>query len=300
VAVVIAAGGAIWWATSTEAVDPEAGNRVQVASPGKNKKEEAPVVAAQAGEPAEKAKEPEHPLDPALQMAQEALDRIDREVHDYTARVVMQERVKDKLLPESECFVKVRHDRKLTEDVTLPFSVYLRYDGPPQWKGREAIWVRGWHNGNLVAHETGLLNVMKVYLEPTGDLAMMASRYPIYDIGLRNLVAKLIERGGRERKTDPKNCIVSVEEGVELNGRTCRVIRIRHPEKRPDLEFSLAEIFIDEELEIPVRYAGYYWGEKPGEDVLLEQYTYLDVKTNVGLTDQDFMADNEEYGYPGR
>lgn len=299
--VVIAAAGAVWWATQTEAVDPEAGTRIAIASPGTNGAKETPVeptpVAVETATAANAT--PEHPLDPALEMAREALERIDREVHDYTARVVMQEQVKGKLLPESECFVKIRHDRKLTEEVALPFSVYLRYDGPPQWKGREAIWVRGWHEGNLVAHETGLLNVMKVYLKPTGDLAMMASRYPIYDIGLRNLIAKLIERGERERKTDPANCVVT-EENVELNGRTCRVIRIRHPEKRDDLEFSLAEIFIDEELQLPVRYAGYTWGEKPGEDVLLEQYTYLDVKTNVGLTDEDFMADNEEYGYPGR
>lgn len=291
IGVFIGIAGAIWWTTRTDAVDPQAGKRVAISSGPSDA--EAPVVAPAV------AKEPEHPLDPALEMAREALVRIDDEIHDYTANVVMQEKVGGKLLPESEVFCKIRHDRKLNDEVTLPFSVYLRYDGPPRYKGREAIWVRGWHDGNLVAHETGLLNVSKFYLEPTGPLAMFASRYPIYDIGLRNLVSKLIERGERERKTDPANCIVTEEQGVELNGRTCRVIRVRHPEQRPDLEFSLAEIFVDEELQIPIRYAGYGWGEKPGDpDQLLEQYTYLDLKLNVGLTDEDFMADNEAYDYP--
>jgi hypothetical protein len=93
---------------------------------------------------------------------------------------------------------------------------------------------------------------------------------------------------------------VTEEHGVDLNGRSCRVIRVRHPEQRPGLEFSLAEIFVDEELQIPIRYAGYGWGEKPGEDQILEQYTYLDLKLNVGLTDEDFKAENEEYNYPKR
>ncbi|HEV7281992.1 MAG TPA: DUF1571 domain-containing protein [Pirellulaceae bacterium] len=297
----IGLAAAIWWTTRTDAVDPDAGRRIAISSSGPSKSE-TPVAALVPPTEQQSKKvapeQPEHPLDPALQMAREALARIDNEIHDYTAKVVMQEKVGEKLLPESEIFVKVRHDRKVSDDVTIPFSVYLRYDGPPRFKGREAIWVRGWHKDNLVAHETGLLNVMKVYLDPKGDLAMVASRYPIYDIGLRNLVEKLIERGEKEKMTDPANCVVTEEHGVDLNGRSCRVIRVRHPEKKPDLEFSLAEIFVDEELQIPIRYAGYGWGDKPGEDQLLEQYTYLDLKLNVGLTDEDFMADNEAYNYP--
>jgi hypothetical protein len=300
VGVFIGLAAAVWWTTRTDAVDPEAGKRVAISSSqGSEEEVQVPVVAEKPTPEPAAAKEPEHPLDPALEMAREALVRIDNDVQDYTANVVMQEKVGGKLLPESEVFCKIRHDQKLNDDVTLPFSIYLRYDGPPKYKGREAIWVRGWHNGNLVAHETGLLNVTKLYLEPTGPIAMFASRYPIYDIGLRNLVSKLIERGERERKTDPANCLVTEEQGVDLNGRTCRVIRVRHPEQRPGLEFSLAEIFVDEELQIPIRYAGYGWGEKPGDpDQLLEQYTYLDLKINVGLTDEDFMADNEAYDYP--
>jgi hypothetical protein len=298
---------AIWWTTRTDAFDPEAGRRIAISSsrpsPGPSAAETPIAVPAPATEQETEptaATAPEHPLDPALEMAREALVRIDNEIQDYTAKVVMQEKVGGKLLPESEVFCKIRHERQVTDDVTLPFSIYLRYDGPPRFKGREAIWVRGWHKDNLVAHETGLLNVMKVYLDPKGELAMIASRYPIYDIGLRNLVGKLIERGERERETDPANCIVTEEHGVELNGRSCRVIRVRHPEQRPGLEFSLAEIFVDEELQIPIRYAGYGWGEKPGEDQILEQYTYLDLKLNVGLTDEDFKAENEEYNYPKR
>lgn len=297
----IGLAAAIWWTTRTDAVDPQAGRRVAISSNAQSAETETsvatPVPPAEQGGAKVATEASDHPLDPALAMAREALERIDAEIQDYTAKVVMQERVGTKLLPESELFVKIRHDRKVSDEVTLPFGVYVRYDGPPRFKGREAIWVRGWHNDNLVAHETGLLNVMKVYLKPTGELAMVASRYPIYDIGLRNLVEKLIERGERERATDPANCIVTEEQGVDLNGRKCRVIRVRHPEQRPDLEFSLAEIFVDEELQIPIRYAGYGWDEK-GEDQLLEQYTYLDLNLNVGLTDEDFMADNEAYNYP--
>ena len=75
------------------------------------------------------------------------------------------------------------------------------------------------------------------------------------------------------------------------------MIEVRHPVKRPHFDFHIATIFIDHELNVPIRYASYSWPtEEGGEPVLLEEYTYLDVKLNVGLTDADF--DPDEYDFP--
>ena len=50
----------------------------------------------------------------------------------------------------------------------------------------------------------------------------------------------------------------------------------------------------DDELQIPIRYESYDWPQKEGgQPVLLEEYTYTDLKVNVGLTDKDFDPDNE-------
>ena len=77
------------------------------------------------------------------------------------------------------------------------------------------------------------------------------------------------------------------------------VLLVMHPVQRPIYEFHRAEIFIDDALNIPLRYAAYHWPEKPGSKELpvLEEYTYLNVKLNVGLTDADFDSENPNYNF---
>ncbi len=67
-----------------------------------------------------------------------------------------------------------------------------------------------------------------------------------------------------------------------------------HPKQHPQVEFHIAQIFIDDELQLPVRYAAYIWPKAPGaEPEVLEEYTYQDLKINVGLTDDDFNINNQ-------
>ena len=62
----------------------------------------------------------------------------------------------------------------------------------------------------------------------------------------------------------------------------------------------MAQIFIDEELNIPIRYVAYGWPEKAGGDkVILEEYNYTDIKLNRGFTDADFDPRNPTYNYKG-
>jgi hypothetical protein len=85
----------------------------------------------------------------------------------------------------------------------------------------------------------------------------------------------------------------------EGGGRNCQHIVLRHPEKKPEYEFYEAHIFIDKEHFLPLRYAAYTWPEEEGGDLVLEEdYTYLVLKLNVGLTDDDFDWRNPDYNYP--
>lgn len=68
----------------------------------------------------------------------------------------------------------------------------------------------------------------------------------------------------------------------------CTVLTVTHPVARPYFDFHIAQIFIDDELNVPIRYCAYSWPTSPGgEPVLLEEYTYQNLKTNIGLTDAD-------------
>ena len=128
-------------------------------------------------------------------------------------------------------------------------------------------------------------------------LAMMDNKYPITEIGLTRLVEKLIEKGERDRLVGP--CEVQVLEDQHVGDRTCRLIQVTHPKPDPRYDFHIAQIFIDSERMIPLRYAAFLWPKEPGGEPLLEEeYTYLDVKLNVGLTDADFDPNNKAYNYP--
>lgn len=174
----------------------------------------------------------------------------------------------------------------------------MKFLKPQAVAGREVIWVEGANDGRLIAHEVpGLRNVIRAKLDPQGRLAMKGNRYPITDSGLEALVEGLIESGEQDRKRD--ECEVLFYKQAKINGRVCTMLEVKHPVRREYFEFHLAQIFIDDELQVPLRYAAYSWPTTPGgKPVLEEEYTYMDLRLNVGLTDEDFSPDNKAYQFP--
>lgn len=240
----------------------------------------------------------DHPFDPLLEVATTALDRIDETITDYTGLIVSQIQLNGDLQPEQQIICKVRHART-TGDDQCGFSVYLRTMKPDATAGQEVIWVDGWNDGNLVAHTTGWQNVMRFYLKPNSMLAMRNSRHPITNIGFRNLLAQMLEKGGRDREHG--ECEVTVKRNLEIAGRQCVMLEVLHPVEREHFEFHIARIYLDQELEIPIGYEGFAWPEEEGgEPPLIEKYFYTDLKFNVGLEDSDFDPSNEAYEFPAK
>lgn len=230
----------------------------------------------------------EHPLMPALRWAQSGLKNIEQNVHDYSATMVKRERVNGTLNEPEYMFVKVRHK---------PLSVYIYFLDPPGVRGQEVVWVENQNDGRMQAHGTGVRKVFgTVSLEPTSPLAMKGNRYPITEIGLQNLVRRLIEVG--EKDSQYGECEVNFYQGAKINGRTCTCIQVVHPVPRRNFLFHIARIFVDDELNVPIRYEAHDWpAEKGGAPVLIEEYTYLNVKVNNGFTDADFDIRNPNYGF---
>lgn len=239
-----------------------------------------------------------HPLDPALNIARQSLQNIRNNIVDYTAVMIKRERINGTLGEHEFMFAKIRNRKLVDGKIATPFSVYLGFLKPAAVKGREVIFVENRNKGNIVAHEGGMKGrfLPTVDLDPNGMLAMSGQRYPITEMGIENLVVKLIEKGERDRHQG--ECSVAFSKGAKVDGRECTVLMVTHPQPRPHFDFNIARIYIDDEYQIPVRYEAYLWPTVAGgEPELLEEYTYQKVKLNVGLGDADFDRKNPNYNF---
>ena len=242
-----------------------------------------------------------HPLDRAITIAADSLTTMRSEIVDYTTVLRKRERIKGSVGTASYMSLKVRCPRVNEKGQESPFSIYMKFLKPNDTAGREVIWVDGVNDNKLMVHEArGLIGMKTFHLEPTSMLAMQGQRYPIYEVGVENLLVKLIEKAERNKTTTAGPCQVDYRDGIVVNKRNCSMIELLHDERHPSCEFHRARVFIDDELQLPCGYAAYDWPVRPGEKPqLIEEYNYFNIKTNVGLTDQDFNPANPAYKFPG-
>lgn len=226
----------------------------------------------------------EHPLDPVLRWAKDGMPTVEK-LKDYSATLVRRERIHGELSGYEYMFIKVRN---------TPFSVYVRFDAPTSAKGQEVIYVTGENHGNMLAHNARMRVPMA--LPPSGVIGMSGRHYPLTEIGIVNLVRRLVEVGEHDRKY--AECEVKYFQNAKVDKRPCTVIQVAHPSPRDAFTFHLARIFVDDELKLPTRYESYRWpSEIGGDPELFEEYTYLNLKLNNGFTDADFSIKNPEYQY---
>jgi hypothetical protein len=230
-----------------------------------------------------------HPLQPALELAQKGLAGLRGTIKDYSCTVVKRERIDGKLGDHEYMFAKIRHE---------PFSVYLYFLAPDTVKGQEVIYVDGKNDGNMLAHAGSGVRAMMgtVALKPQSMIAMQGNRYAITEIGVENLAKRLVEVAEHDKQFG--ECDVNFFPNAKVNGRICTCIQVVHPVPRRNFRFHLARVFIDDEYTIPVRYEAYDWPQEAGgQPVLMEEYTYMNVKVNNGFTDADFDPKNTAYKF---
>ncbi|MBN1591052.1 MAG: DUF1571 domain-containing protein [Pirellulales bacterium] len=239
----------------------------------------------------------EHPVEPLIRFAEARLESLDREIQDYTCTLVKRERIDGRLSPYENMFLKLRHEQIVDGKVAVPFSVYLQYLAPAELKGREVIYVHGHNKGKIIARRGGKrFAYVTTSVAPDSELALRGNHYPVTNIGMKNLIRRLLEVGRDELAYD--ECKVEYLDGAQLNGRSCLVVQVTHPIKRDHFRYHMARIFIDKELMLPIRYASYDWPETEGSPPpLIEEYNHVDVKLNVGLSNRDFDHRNPAYQF---
>lgn len=231
--------------------------------------------------------DPQHPLAQPLEHAYKAREAL-QGVRDYTAIFSKQEMIGQQLK-------KTSMNLKFREE---PFSVYMQFGKP--YEGREVIYVAGANKNMLLAHDTGVRAVIggTVSLDPEGTQAMEDNRYPITMIGLRNMLDRIINQWEAEGKFGETNVryFPNAKLGADV---ACKVIESSHPQPRKQFKFQMTRLYIDKATGIAIRVEQYGFpprGEKSSP--LVEEYTYMSLKTNVGLTDTDFDTKNPNYAFP--
>jgi len=125
---------------------------------------------------------------------------------------------------------------------------------------------------------------------------MQGNRYAVTEIGVENLAKRLVEVAEHDKQFG--ECEVNFFPNAKVNGRICTCVQVVHPVPRRNFRFHLARVFIDDEYLIPIRYEAYDWPQETGgQPVLMEEYTYMNVKTNNGFTDADFDPKNAAYKF---
>lgn len=228
--------------------------------------------------------DPRHPLVPVLNMAYEARKAVEA-VKDYTATFIKQELI-DKRVRKTVMNLKLREE---------PFSVYLYFVDP--YKGREVIYIDGKNKNQLQVHETGLLSVVgTVSLAPTSPDAMNGNKYPVTMIGLRTMLERVIEQWENEAQfgeVEPK-----YYPEAKLGDLPCRCIESKHPQPRNQFKSHMTRLYLHGESGLPVRVEQYAWpAGKDQPPQLFEEYSYMNLKTNVGLQDADFDTRNPNYAF---
>jgi hypothetical protein len=208
-------------------------------------------------------------------------------VHDYTCTFHKRERIGGKLVSPHVMNMKAR---------TSPTSIYFRFQKPN--KGREAIYVAGRNSGRVVAHDVGIGKLLAgtMNLDPLGSMAMEDCRHPITEAGIGALIDTVAKHWNAELKAGESQ--VAFNESMRIGPHTCTMIESVHPLPHPNYLFHKVRLYIDHEHGLPIRFEAYDWPKKPGaEPELMEEYSYLDLKTNVGLTERDFDPLNASYSF---
>lgn len=247
--------------------------------------EEAPAPAEAQAPAAQEAPK----MDPAMEKAYQMVTQGEatmRTLKDFTATFHKHEWKGGKMLKPETLFVKWRKN---------PRSVYMLWTGEHN-KGQEIIWRRGWNGDKIRAHQGGFLRHITVNLDPTGSLAMKDSRHPIMHAGFDHTV-ELIAKDMRLAKENPEWGAQIKDLGVQnIHGAQSYCYEATMDKKKyPKFYAYKALICMHLALKIPNKV--HIWDYEDGQVRLVEQYSYENVKLNVGLTDADFDPSNPDYAF---
>ncbi len=234
----------------------------------------------------------EHPLAETVRYATSLSAYIRANVRDYACRLVKRERINGKLQAHQFAHMKVRCEQSYEDGSAQPLSVFMQFVAPKTIKDRRVLYVANQNDGQVLVRKGGsLMKHIKLKVDPFGPQSLSESRKPITDIGLDKILDQVAQQAKTDIDRDPTaaNTQVSYIRNEVVNNRPCSQIRIVHPQPGNGLESHITSLYLDDELQVPVRFVVSGWPDREGDEPPVnEEYNYIDLRLNVGLTDADF------------
>ena len=234
----------------------------------------------------------DHPLTPILAFARQEQKFLRETLRDFSCRLVKRERIDGFLQDFQYIDMWVREEVRQDNRVAQPMSIYLQFLAPAKVSGRQVLFIEGENDGKMLVRNGGKhFDYVVVNIDPDGDSARDESLVPITQSGFNRVLGQMIAVLEKHVRADPSGANTRVERiaGARLNKRPSSVIRVTHPQKQRGLEFHVANVFVDDELRVPVRVDFSLWPSRPGQTPpLLAEYTYTQLKLNPNLPDNTF------------
>jgi hypothetical protein len=116
-------------------------------------------------------------------------------------------------------------------------------------------------------------------------------------IGMRKMLDRVIAQWEHEARYAETE--VQYYPNARLGDLELKAIESKHPQPRKQFKFHMTRLYLHKQSQLPVRVEQYDFPKKNGDSPpLAEEYTYLKLRTNIGLTDHDFDIKNPNYAFP--
>ena len=229
-----------------------------------------------------------HPLAATIQYAEDRQKYIKDHIRSYHCQLVKRERIGGRLQAYQYADVKVRCGFNEAGEKQVPMSVLMKFLGPEKLKGRIVLFTEGENDGRALVRMggSGLFKSVELEVDPIGETAKRESRYPITEIGFDRIMQRLIDLAKKDVNADPAaaNTVVNYFQNAKLKDRACTHIQVVHPDKSEKFTFHSASLYVDDELNVPVRLVVFDWPpSEGGRPRLLEEYNYMNLELNVSM-----------------
>jgi hypothetical protein len=219
------------------------------------------------------------PLDVPLSWLHEAR-RNYTAVKDYTCTLMSQENVRGKMHEQNVISLKVK---------TQPFSIHMRWLSPRESQGQEVIFVLGKNNNKMrvKSNHIGKNLIGFMSIDPNDPRVLEHSRHNITEAGIGNMIERTIGQWEVERRAGKTQVRMA---DFSFDQHECHRIETIRMDRNNESYCHRSVIFLEKTSKMPIRLENYDWPRAggPPEGELLEVFSYVNLRWNVGLKDEEF------------